>query len=48
VGSNTKNYRQSARSNNASAQASAYSQINRSGVWNKIFSKFKLKKGEIK
>lgn len=48
MGSNTRNFRQTARSNNASAQASAYSQINRSGVWNKIFSKFKLRKGEIK
>jgi len=48
MGSNTRNFRQSPKSMNASNQASAYSQINRSGVWNKIFSKFKLRKGEIK
>lgn len=48
MGKNTRNFRQTARSNNASAAASTYSQINRSGVWNKIISKFKLRKGEIK
>lgn len=48
MGKNTRNFRQTARSINASAQASTYSQINRSGVWNKIISKFKLRKGEIK
>ena len=48
MGSNTRNFRQSNKSRNASSNASNYSQINRSGVWNKIFSKFKLRKGEIK
>ena len=48
MGQNTRNYRQTAQSRTASNHASAYSQVNRSGVWNKIISKFKLKKGEIK
>ncbi len=48
MGSNTRNFRQSNKSNNASAQASTYSQINRSGIWNKIINKFKLRRGEIK
>lgn len=48
MGRETRNFRQSNKSNNASASASAYSQINRSGIWNKIFTKLKLRKGEIK
>ena len=48
MGQNTRNFRQTNRSMNASANAQTYSQINRSGVWNKIINKFKLRKGEIK
>ncbi len=48
MGRDTRNYRQSNKSMNASTNASTYSQINRSGVWNKIIAKFKLRKGEIK
>lgn len=48
MGKNTRNFRQTARSNNASAQASTYAKINRSGIWNKIINPFKLRKGEIK
>lgn len=48
MGRETRNFRQTARSQSASSNAQAYSQINRGGVWNKIFTKFKLRKGEIK
>lgn len=48
MGSNTRNFRQTPRSISASTQTANYSQINRSGIWNKIINKIKLRKGEIK
>lgn len=48
MGRETRNFRQTARSNSANSNNKSYAKINRGGVWSKIFSPFKLKKGEIK
>lgn len=48
MGRETRNFRQTKRSGGADYSAKSYSQINRKGSWGKIFTAFKLKKGEIK
>ncbi len=48
MGRETRNFRQTARSQNASSNAQIYAKVNRGGIWSKIISPFKLRKGEIK
>ena len=47
MGKQTKNFRQSNKSNFSSQQASTYAKINRFGSWSKIINVFKKKGGQI-
>lgn len=48
MGKQTKTFRQTNRSSSGDQGAKNYSQVNRAEGWGKIFSAFKLKRGEIK